>query len=58
MGPQRGREGCITPAALTTDVCVGRQAVADQLHVPSGGIHAALWGAAPRLACEVSKVRS
>lgn len=31
-------------AALTADVCVGRQAVAEQLHVPSGGIHAALGG--------------
>lgn len=32
-----GRRG----GALTADVRVGRQAVAEQLHVPPGGIHAA-----------------
>lgn len=46
-GRSGAREGCTARAAraaLTADVCVGRQAVAEQLHVPSGGIHAALGG--------------
>ena len=34
-------------SALTADVCVGRQAVAEQLHVPSGGIHASLGAQLP-----------
>lgn len=34
-------------SALTADVRVGRQAVAEQLHVPSGGIHVSLGAQLP-----------
>jgi hypothetical protein len=37
----------LPPPALTADVCVGRQAVAEQFHVPTRGIHAARWGQLP-----------
>lgn len=41
-------------AALTADVCEGSQAVAEQLHVPSGGIHAALAGVG-QLPCQPAR---
>lgn len=43
-----GRGGVrVSGSALTADVRVGRQAVAEQLHVPSRGIHASLGAQLP-----------
>lgn len=49
-----GRGPCPPGPALTADVCVGRQAVAQQLHVPPWGIHAAL-GAEGQPPCQPAR---
>lgn len=61
-GGRKGRGGVGGPSrapALTADVREGRQAVAQQLHVPSGGIHAAVGvGATPPAALRSQQSRA